>query len=73
MLAVQPYTDEDEAVAIANSTPFGLSGGVWSADVGRARRVARRIRSGQVKVNGARTREYLDTPVRGLRALRARP
>ena len=65
VLAVQPYTDEDGAVAIANSTQYGLSGGVWSADAGRARAVARRIRSGQVKVNGARTREYLDTPFGG--------
>jgi aldehyde dehydrogenase (NAD+) len=65
VLAVQPYAGDDEAVAIANSTPFGLSGGVWSADVERARAVARRIRSGQVKVNGARTREYLDTPFGG--------
>ena len=65
VLAVQPYTDEDGAVAIANSTPYGLSGGVWSADPERARAVARRIRSGQVKVNGARTREYLDTPFGG--------
>jgi len=65
VLAVQPYADEDDAVAIANSTPYGLSGGVWSADVERARRVARRIRSGQVKINGARTRDYLDTPFGG--------
>jgi aldehyde dehydrogenase (NAD+) len=65
VLAVQPYADEDDAVAIANSTAYGLSGGVWSADAERARGVARRIRSGQVKVNGARTREYLDTPFGG--------
>jgi acyl-CoA reductase-like NAD-dependent aldehyde dehydrogenase len=65
VLAVQPYAGEDDAVEIANSTEYGLSGGVWSADVERARRVARRIRSGQVKINGARTREYLDTPFGG--------
>jgi acyl-CoA reductase-like NAD-dependent aldehyde dehydrogenase len=65
VLAVQPYADEDEAIEIANSTPYGLSAGVWSADAQRARRVARGIRSGQVKINGARTRDYLDTPFGG--------
>jgi aldehyde dehydrogenase (NAD+) len=65
VLAVQPYRGEAEATAIANSTPYGLSGGVWSADRDRALRMARSIRSGQVKLNGARTRENLDTPFGG--------
>jgi acyl-CoA reductase-like NAD-dependent aldehyde dehydrogenase len=47
-----PYDDEDDAVRIANSTVYGLSGGVQSADVDRATRVARRIRTGQVEING---------------------
>lgn len=52
VLAVMPYHDDDDAVAIANATPFGLSGGVWSANMDRAMTIARRIRAGQVIVNG---------------------
>jgi aldehyde dehydrogenase (NAD+) len=52
VLAIQAYEGEDDAVRIANSTPYGLSGGVWSADRERAIRVARRIRTGQVEING---------------------
>jgi aldehyde dehydrogenase (NAD+) len=52
VLAIMPYEGEDEAVAIANDTVYGLAGGVWSADEERARAVARRIRTGQVEING---------------------
>ena len=51
MLAIMPYDDED-AVRIANDSQYGLAGGVWSADEERAQRVARRIRTGQVEING---------------------
>ncbi|HST69423.1 MAG TPA: aldehyde dehydrogenase family protein [Solirubrobacterales bacterium] len=54
VLVIQPYEGEDDAVRIANSTPYGLSGGVWSADADRAVSVARRIRTGQVEINGGR-------------------
>ena len=54
VLAVLPYDSEDEAIAIANDTIYGLAGGVWSADKDRAMRVARRMRTGQVDVNGGR-------------------
>jgi aldehyde dehydrogenase (NAD+) len=54
VLSIIPYEDEDDAVRIANDTPYGLSGFVMSGDLERARRVARRIRSGNVHVNGAR-------------------
>jgi acyl-CoA reductase-like NAD-dependent aldehyde dehydrogenase len=54
VLAVLPYDSEDEAVAIANDTIYGLAGGVWSGDKDRALRVARRMRTGQVDVNGGR-------------------
>ncbi len=53
VLSIITYRDEDEAVRIANDTIYGLSGGVWSADEARAIRVARRMRTGQVDVNGA--------------------
>ena len=52
VLAVVAYRDEDDAVRIANGTPYGLAGAVWSKDEERARRVARRIRAGRVDVNG---------------------
>jgi acyl-CoA reductase-like NAD-dependent aldehyde dehydrogenase len=52
VLSIMGYDDEDDAVAIANSTMYGLSGGVWSGDPARAERVARRLRTGQVEING---------------------
>jgi aldehyde dehydrogenase (NAD+) len=54
VLCMIPYEDEEDAVRIANDTPYGLSGFVSSADVERARRVAKRIRSGNVHINNAR-------------------
>jgi betaine-aldehyde dehydrogenase len=52
VLSIIVYRDEEEAVAIANNSIYGLSGGVWSKDEARAVRVARRIRTGQVDING---------------------
>ena len=52
VLAILPYDDEEEAVEIANDTVYGLAGGVWSGDPERAKAVARRLRTGQVEVNG---------------------
>ncbi|MFY9802489.1 MAG: aldehyde dehydrogenase family protein [Candidatus Acidiferrales bacterium] len=54
VLCIISYEDEDDAVRIANDTPYGLSGYVASGDIERARRVAKRIRSGNVHINGAR-------------------
>jgi len=54
VLSIIPYEDENEAIRIANDTPYGLSGYVTSNSVERARRVAKRIRSGNVHINGAR-------------------
>jgi len=51
VLAVTPFEDEAEAVAIANSTDYGLAAGVWTNDLGRAHRMIRAIRSGVVHVN----------------------
>lgn len=53
VLVMIPFEDEDEAVRIANDTPYGLSGFVWSGDLDRARRVASRLRTGMVHLNGA--------------------
>jgi len=52
VLVVIAYADEDEAVAIANSTVYGLGGAVWAATDERAMQVARRLRTGQVDING---------------------
>ena len=52
VLSIIAYQDEDEAVRIANDSPYGLAGAVWSADDAHAQKVARRIRAGQVDVNG---------------------
>ena len=52
VLSIIPYQDEDDAVRIANDTVYGLAGAVWSKDEARAQRVARRIRAGQVDING---------------------
>jgi acyl-CoA reductase-like NAD-dependent aldehyde dehydrogenase len=52
VLSIMPFDSEEEAVAIANDTVYGLAGGVWAGDKEHAERVARRIRSGQVEVNG---------------------
>jgi len=52
VLCVMRYETEDEAVAIANGTPYGLAAAVWSGDQEHAVRVARRLRAGQVEING---------------------
>lgn len=53
VLVMIPFADEEQAVAIANDTPYGLAAYVQSGDVTRARRVARRLRAGGVYINGA--------------------
>jgi acyl-CoA reductase-like NAD-dependent aldehyde dehydrogenase len=52
VLAVIPYTDTDDALRIANGTPYGLSGAVWAADDDTAIAFARQIQTGQVDING---------------------
>src|SRR5271166_3271890 len=54
VLCIIAYENEDDAVRIANDTPYGLSGFVTASDIPRARRVAKRIRAGNVHINGAR-------------------
>jgi aldehyde dehydrogenase (NAD+) len=53
VLCILPYESEEQAIAIANDTPYGLAAYVWSRDNVRARRVGSRIRAGQVAINGA--------------------
>ena len=54
VLCILAYEDEEDAIRIANDTPYGLSGYVTSGNIENARRIARRIRSGNVRVNGAK-------------------
>jgi len=52
VLSIIAYDDEADAIRIANDSPYGLSGGVWSSDRSRAERVARALRTGMVRING---------------------
>jgi len=52
VLSIITYTDEDDAVRIANGTVYGLAGGVWSGSDEHAEQIARRLRTGQVEING---------------------
>ncbi|HEY2565847.1 MAG TPA: aldehyde dehydrogenase family protein [Acidimicrobiales bacterium] len=52
VLSIIPYDTEEEAIDIANDTDYGLAGGVWAEDGDHANRVARKLRTGQVEVNG---------------------
>jgi len=52
VLAVIPYADEQEAVAIANDSEYGLGGSVWTADPARGASFARKVRTGTIGVNG---------------------
>ena len=63
VLAVLPYRDQDEALRIANDSPYGLGGFVFGGNLENARRVANDLRAGRVSVNGAATDSY--TPMGG--------
>ena len=52
VLCITSYKDEDEALELANDSDYGLSGGVWSSDPDRALQFARKMRTGQVSING---------------------
>lgn len=67
VLALQWYADVDEAARLADDSDYGLSAEVWSADADRAAGFARRLRVGQVKINGVRTRERPAVPFGGFK------
>ena len=67
VLGVSTFDDEDEAIALANATPYGLVAGVWTADVSRALRVAGEIQAGQVYVNGYGVAGGIELPFGGMK------
>jgi acyl-CoA reductase-like NAD-dependent aldehyde dehydrogenase len=66
VVTVTPFTDEADAVAIANDTPYGLSGSIWTGSVGRAIRVARAVETGNLSVNSHSSVRYW-TPFGGFK------
>jgi aldehyde dehydrogenase (NAD+) len=54
VLTILPYGSEEDAIRIANDTPYGLQAYIWSRDLARANRIGRKIRAGRVTINGAR-------------------
>ena len=67
VLAAMPFADEDEAVALANATDFGLVAGVWTRDGGRQLRMARALASGQVFVNNYGAGGGVELPFGGVK------
>jgi len=61
---ILPFDDEDEAIALANGTRYGLSGSLWTRDIGRAIRVGREIRSGLLSINSDSS-SYIQAPFGG--------
>jgi aldehyde dehydrogenase (NAD+) len=67
VLAAMSFADEDEAVALANGTPYGLVAGIWTRDGARQLRLARRVRSGQVFINNYGAGGGIELPFGGVR------
>jgi acyl-CoA reductase-like NAD-dependent aldehyde dehydrogenase len=67
VVTIQPFSDEDEAVRLANDSPYGLSGSLWTRDVGRVLRVSRAVQSGVISVNSSSS-VHLEAPFGGYKS-----
>lgn len=67
VVAVMPFDDEDDAIRLANDTPYGLAGSLWTENLGRAVRVSRGMQSGVLSVNSHSSVRYT-TPFGGMKA-----
>ncbi|CCX07221.1 Aldehyde/histidinol dehydrogenase [Pyronema domesticum] len=67
VVMVSKWTDEEEAIKMANDTEYGLSAAVWTKDIGRGIRIARRIESGAVHINGATVHDEVALPHGGVK------
>jgi betaine-aldehyde dehydrogenase len=67
LVAITPFQGEEEAVALANDSIYGLSGSIWTRDIGRALRVARAIHTGMLSINSSSS-VHIEAPFGGVKA-----
>lgn len=67
VLSIIPFMDETDGIALANDTPYGLVAGIWTADAARSMRAARKVRAGQVFVNGFGAGGGIELPFGGFK------